>query len=94
MDKHHDVQQVDFDEANIILSVDGQVYRLPLSAVSSRLTSASDAERRIYQVSSSGYGIHWPVIDEDLSIDGLLRLANQLSGNRSDQMVSKSNSLA
>ncbi|MCF6158838.1 MAG: DUF2442 domain-containing protein [wastewater metagenome] len=25
-----------------------------------------------YSFSASGYGIHWPLLDEDLSIDGLL----------------------
>ncbi|MBX7175313.1 MAG: DUF2442 domain-containing protein [Saprospiraceae bacterium] len=31
---------------------------------------ASDADRRDYQLSPSGYGIHWPKLDEDLSING------------------------
>ena len=61
------------------MSVDGQEYRLPLSAVSSFLAGGSDAERRIYRISPSGYGVRWPVIDEDLSIDGLLKLAASLS---------------
>jgi len=30
------------------------------------------AESAAYEISPSGYGIHWPLIDEDLSIDGLL----------------------
>jgi hypothetical protein len=30
----------------------------------------------IGEISSSGYSIHWPEIDEDLSTDGLLRGAN------------------
>ena len=34
--------------------------------------NASDIERKIYEISPSGYGIHWPLLDEDLSIDGLL----------------------
>jgi hypothetical protein len=75
MNKFHDVQQIEFDDTNLILSADGQEYRLPLSAVSNKLARGSDAERRIYQISPSGYGVRWPVIDEDLSIDGLLKLA-------------------
>lgn len=79
MNKFHDVQQIDFDDRDLILRVDGQEYRLPLSAVSSKLAGGSDAERRIYQISPSGYGVRWPVIDEDLSIDGLLKQAASLS---------------
>lgn len=75
MNKFHDVQQIDFDDTHLILSFDGQEYCLPLSAVSSKLARGSDAERRIYRVSPSGYGVRWPVLDEDLSIDGLLKLA-------------------
>ena len=78
MDKQHDVQQVDFDGSMMILSVDGRVYRLPLAVVSSRLAIATDAERRVYRISPSGYGIHWLVVDEDLSVDGLIKLAEQL----------------
>ncbi|RYX81481.1 DUF2442 domain-containing protein, partial [bacterium] len=32
-----------------------------------------DVEREMYRISSSGYGIHWPLIDEDLSVNGILR---------------------
>jgi hypothetical protein len=36
------------------------------------LAQASDAELKHFEISPSGYGIHWPLIDEDISIDGLL----------------------
>jgi hypothetical protein len=75
MNKHHDVQSLDFDKQWMILTVDGQTIRLPITKTSVRLANASETERKIYQVSPSGYGIHWPTLDEDLSIDGLLRLA-------------------
>lgn len=75
MNKHHNIQSLDFDAQWIILTVDGQTVQLPISETSQRLANASETERKIYQVSPSGYGIHWPTLDEDLSIDGLLRLA-------------------
>jgi hypothetical protein len=28
--------------------------------------------RENFEISPSGYGIHWPDVDEDLSIDGLI----------------------
>jgi hypothetical protein len=58
------------------LGVDGQVYRLPLAQASQRLANASEADRKIYRIAPSGYGIHWPTLDEDLSINGLLKLAS------------------
>jgi hypothetical protein len=65
----------DFEGNWMVLAVDGRVYRLPLAQVSDRLANASEAERKIYRIAPSGYGIHWTLLDEDLSINGLLRLA-------------------
>ncbi len=52
--------------------VDGRAISAPL-AWYPRLLNASDEERADWQVAGGGYGIHWPSIDEDLSVDGLLR---------------------
>ncbi|MBU1069849.1 DUF2442 domain-containing protein [Myxococcota bacterium] len=49
---------------------------LDLSLVSSVLLNASTEARNQYEVSPSGYGIHWPELDENLSVDGLLGLGN------------------
>jgi len=75
MNKLHDIKQVKFEEDNLILSVDNRVFCFPLAIISQKLFKATETERNIYQISPSGYGIHWLIIDEDLSIDGLLRLA-------------------
>ena len=75
MSKQHEVESVDFDGDWMILAVDGQVYRLPLSQVSDRLAKASESDRNLYRIAPSGYGIHWLTLDEDLSIRGLLKLA-------------------
>jgi hypothetical protein len=37
------------------------------------LLKASVKERSHWEICGSGYGIHWPEIDEDLSTEGLLR---------------------
>ncbi len=39
---------------------------------SPRLAAATDQERMSAELSPGGYGIHWPLLDEDLSIGGLL----------------------
>jgi hypothetical protein len=59
----------------MLLTVDGQVYRVDLPSVSARLATAKDSARLSYSISPSGYGVHWPVIDEDLTIDGLIASA-------------------
>ena len=69
----HKIEVVRFENDNIVLDIDGEQLILPLEKLSSKLKSASDIERTIYKISASGYGIHWPLIDEDLSIEGILR---------------------
>ncbi|HZM03996.1 MAG TPA: DUF2442 domain-containing protein [Candidatus Saccharimonadales bacterium] len=66
---------IDFEGERLVLSVDGNTYEVDLPSVSTRLASAKDAVRRSYSISPSGYGIHWPQIDEDLTIDGLIASA-------------------
>ena len=70
-----DVKRVDFVGTKMIFTMDGQAYRVDLSSVSSLLANAKDTARRSYNISPSGYGIHRPEIDEDLSIDGLIAAA-------------------
>ena len=40
-----------------------------------RLASADERTKMNFEVSPSGYGIHWAELDEDLSIDGMIRAA-------------------
>ena len=47
-------------------------FQIPWSECSSLLAEASESERLNAELSPGGYGIHWPAIDEDLSIGGLL----------------------
>ncbi|MFN8279745.1 MAG: DUF2442 domain-containing protein [Saprospiraceae bacterium] len=67
------IDSIDFIENNIIITINNKVYTWNLEKISSKLLNASDADRRVYQFSPSGYGIHWPKLDEDLSINGLLK---------------------
>jgi hypothetical protein len=53
--------------------VDGQEIRKSIFEISPILASASEEKRQAFEVSPSGYGIHWPLLDEDISIDGILR---------------------
>ena len=69
----HKIDTIRFDQDFIMLNIDGNELTIPLDKLSKRLKSATDIERAMYKISPSGYGIHWPLIDEDLSIDGILR---------------------
>lgn len=51
---------------------DGRRISVPL-AWYPRLLAASPEDRAIWEPCGAGYGIHWPTIDEDLSVEGLLR---------------------
>lgn len=51
---------------------DGRVVSVPLSW-SWRLEGATEEERQNFQISPSGYSVHWPDVDEDLSARGALR---------------------
>jgi hypothetical protein len=50
-----------------------RTVRIPWEKCSKRLASATEQERLNAELSPGGYGIHWPSIDEDLSVNGLLR---------------------
>jgi hypothetical protein len=75
MDKQCSVSNIDFNGDLMILSVDGKTYQIPILQASKRLTQATDIERKMYRISPSGYGIHWYAIDEDLTTQGLIKLA-------------------
>jgi hypothetical protein len=53
---------------------DGRVISAPL-AWFPRLAQAPAEQRQVWEPSAAGLGIHWPLIDEDLSVEGLLRSA-------------------
>ena len=74
MNKFHNVEKLAFKGDILTLYVDGKEYQFKLQDISGKLANAPDFEREKYEISPSGYGIHWPLIDEDLSIDGLLGL--------------------
>ncbi len=58
--------------------VDGASYRIRWEDCSRRLRTATAAERALMEGSPAGYGIHWPLIDEDLAVDPLLKQAESL----------------
>jgi uncharacterized protein DUF2442 len=51
--------------------VDGRELSVPLSWFP-RLKNASPSQRKQWELIGGGIGIHWPLIDEDISIENLL----------------------
>lgn len=82
MKKYHKVDTVQFEGNYLILNVDDMEYKIDLKKQSKKLFLADDKEKNNYIISGSGYGISWPDIDEDLSIDGLIGVLKKNHKNR------------
>jgi len=72
MEKAYHITDLKFENDYLILKIDDKIFKLKLTDISNKLAKASDLERKDFKISPSGYGIHWKLIDEDLSINGLL----------------------
>ena len=59
------------DDAVIVNLADGRTLSVPL-AWYPRLAHATPAERANWRLIGRGEGIHWPDLDEDLSVEGML----------------------
>ena len=59
------------DESLTVDLTDGRTLTVPL-AWYPRLMHGTQAERNHWELIGDGEGIHWPELDEDLSVEGLL----------------------
>ena len=64
-------------EAALIVTTDQGVFRIPWERCSKRLARAQNVERCQAVLSPSGYGIRWPLLDEDLAVGPLIRSAGE-----------------
>jgi hypothetical protein len=76
MNKYHDIEEIKFHGDFLEATIDGTTKRFQLKNISSLLEMASERERNTFEISPSGYGIHWPLLNEDISIDGLLGIVH------------------
>lgn len=66
------VQSVEFTEHSMVLGLtDGRTVSVPLTWYP-RLNHGSLAERTHWELIGDGEGIHWPDLDEDISLAGIL----------------------
>lgn len=73
----YNIQKITFEQNFMNLYIEGKKIKISLDKVSEKLKSATELQRNFYKVSPSGYGIHWPLIDEDLSVDAILKISVQ-----------------
>ena len=76
--KFFDVTSVVAEADHLVLTVGGGYYRIPWQSCSPRLAVAQPHERSVIEVAPSGYGLHWPLVDEDLALRPLLAVAEHL----------------
>ena len=66
------LRDVSISEDEIIVHlVDGRTISVPL-LWSWRLSEATEQQRQHFEILGDGQGIHWPDIDEDISVEGML----------------------
>jgi hypothetical protein len=64
---------IETTEDEIVIRLADRQVRIPWERCSAVLAAATAAERHRAELSPGGYGIHWPMLDEDLSIGGLVK---------------------
>lgn len=70
---HPLAQNVSFTDNEMVVDlVDGRTISVPLVWFP-RLTNATRQQLENFEILADGEGIHWPDLDEDLSVAGLLR---------------------
>ena len=75
-------ESLHFSEDSLTVMLDdGRTLSIPLEWYP-RLLHGSKAERENYELIGDGEGIHWPDLDEDISVEGLL------AGRRSAESAS------
>ena len=72
------------EEALIFALSDGRTITIPLSWYP-RLAHATAAERENWQLIGKGEGVHWPDVDEDISVDSLVKGRPSAEGTASLQ---------
>ena len=66
------IKQVSINDKMLTAHIsDGRIVSIPVEWFP-RLKNATDSQRQNFEISPAGYGIHWPDVDEDISIKAFL----------------------
>ncbi|WP_372808792.1 DUF2442 domain-containing protein [Pontiella sp.] len=78
MNRIHEVELKGFKGRILELVIDGHPHSIDLAKESNKLAQATQAQLEDFTVSPSGYGIHWPQVDEDLAIDPIIGVQHEV----------------
>src|SRR3989442_11504088 len=83
------IRSVDISAEHLTVElVEGRTVQLPLSLFPT-LANAKPKERAKWELCGAGTGIHWPLLDYDLSAAGLLRGESEAPGIRRTKKAAK-----
>lgn len=83
------VKNVDFTKDHMTVSLsDGRSITVPLDWFP-RLKNADMKTLRNWETAAAGHGIHWPELDEDIGVEGLLfgQMSTEAAGNMPTQQA-------
>jgi hypothetical protein len=81
-DRTFEIAYVYCTDQDLVVSLkDGRKIVAPALVVSSPLQAPSE-QRRHWEIAGAGRGIHWPDVDEDLSLEGIFRGATAPGAKR------------
>jgi len=63
---------IETTDDELVIHLADREIRIRWERCSKILAAATSEQRRLAELSPGGYGIHWPLLDEDLSIGGLI----------------------
>ena len=76
MRKYHDINNLKCEDGFLVITIAGEPKKFLLKKISPALEKASEEERNNFEISPAGYGINWSLLNEDISIDGLLGIVH------------------
>jgi hypothetical protein len=66
---------IEVTDTHLGIITDAGRFEIPWGRCSYKLANATPSERSKVELSPAGYGIHWPLLDEDLAVGPLIREA-------------------
>ena len=78
MNKIYDIRNLQISQQSISFELSGNMIDIPLNKTGSAVLAQAKTEYlKIFEIDQDGIGIYWPLLDEDLSVEGLLRTAGR-----------------
>ena len=84
----HKIKNIKFIDDRFSVVIDGNNYSFDIKSISNKLLNATQSVRNNYRISPSGYGINWPLLDEDISIDGLIKFSQIRTISKKRKIIS------